>query len=110
MLRGPSSFANAFLYVGLGTVAIGLVISFVGTGEKGFKTVELRLIGPSLIGLFTAPELCGTWPMLIVFLLSTLACRNWVNMLYPADFILHMPFELYNGPKAAQQEDEQGGR
>lgn len=49
-LRGPSSFANAFLYVGLGTVALGLVIVFVGTGEKGFKTVELRLIGPSLIG------------------------------------------------------------
>lgn len=48
-LRGPSSFANAFLYVGLGTVALGLVIVFVGTGEKGFKTVELRLIGPSLI-------------------------------------------------------------
>lgn len=52
VLRGPSSFANAFLYVGLGTVAIGLVIAFVGTGEKGFKTNELRLIGPSLIGKF----------------------------------------------------------
>ena len=38
------------LYVGLGTIAIGLVISFVGTGEKGFKTLELRLIGPTLIG------------------------------------------------------------
>lgn len=50
VLRGPSSFANAFLYVGLGTIAIGLVIAFVGTGEKGFKTNELRLIGPSLIG------------------------------------------------------------
>ncbi|KAH8248448.1 hypothetical protein KR032_010293 [Drosophila birchii] len=49
VLRGPSTFANAFLYVGLGTVALGLVIAFVGTGEKGFKTVELRLIGPSLI-------------------------------------------------------------
>jgi len=34
----------------LGTIAIGLVISFVGTGEKGFKTLELRLIGPTLIG------------------------------------------------------------
>ncbi|XP_066997594.1 uncharacterized protein [Anabrus simplex] len=45
-----SEAANALLYVGLGTVAIGLVISFVGTGEKGFKTLELRLIGPSLIG------------------------------------------------------------
>ncbi|XP_022231919.2 mucin-16 isoform X3 [Drosophila obscura] len=51
VLRGPSTFANAFLYVGLGTVALGLVIAFVGTGEKGFKTVELRLIGPSLIGI-----------------------------------------------------------
>ncbi|XP_044315931.1 mucin-5AC isoform X2 [Drosophila rhopaloa] len=51
VLRGPSTFANAFLYVGLGTVALGLVIAFVGTGEKGFKTTELRLIGPSLIGL-----------------------------------------------------------
>lgn len=50
-LRGPSSFANAFMYVGLGTVALGLVIFFVGTGEKGFKTLELRMIGPSLIGL-----------------------------------------------------------
>ncbi|XP_069684867.1 uncharacterized protein [Periplaneta americana] len=45
-----SAAANALLYVGLGTVAIGLVISFVGTGEKGFKTLELRLIGPTLIG------------------------------------------------------------
>lgn len=51
VLRGPSSFANAFLYVGLGTVALGLVIAFVGTGEKGFKTLELRWIGPSLIGM-----------------------------------------------------------
>ncbi|KAI9586647.1 hypothetical protein GQX74_002494 [Glossina fuscipes] len=49
VLRGPSTFANAFLYAGLGTIALGLVIAFVGTGEKGFKTVELRLIGPSLI-------------------------------------------------------------
>lgn len=38
------------LYVGLGTIAIGMVILFVGTGEKGFKTLELRLIGPTLIG------------------------------------------------------------
>lgn len=45
-----SAAANALLYVGLGTVAIGLVIAFVGTGEKGFKTLELRLIGPTLIG------------------------------------------------------------
>lgn len=44
-----SAAANALLYVGLGTVAVGMVIAFVGTGEKGFKTLELRLIGPTLI-------------------------------------------------------------
>lgn len=55
MLRGPSTFANAVLYIGLGTIALGLVIAFVGTGEKGFKTVELRLIGPSLIGHSECP-------------------------------------------------------
>ena len=38
------------LYVGLGMAAIGLVISFVGLGDKGFKTIELRLVGPSLLG------------------------------------------------------------
>lgn len=35
--------------MGLGTTAIGGVIFFVGTGEKGFKTLELRMIGPTLI-------------------------------------------------------------
>lgn len=32
-----SAAANALLYVGLGATAIGGVIFFVGTGEKGFK-------------------------------------------------------------------------
>jgi len=43
------SVANVVLYIGLGLVCIGMVISFVGLGEKGFKTAELRLIGPSLL-------------------------------------------------------------
>lgn len=46
-----SAAANALLYVGLGTTVIGMVIWFVGTGEKGFKTLELRLIGPTLIAV-----------------------------------------------------------
>ncbi|XP_050419981.1 uncharacterized protein LOC126832955 isoform X2 [Adelges cooleyi] len=41
--------ANTLLYVGLCSVALGLIISFVGTGEKGFKTVQLRFIGPGMI-------------------------------------------------------------
>jgi hypothetical protein len=40
---------NIFLYLGLGLVAIGLVMVFVGVGEKGFKTVEMRLVGPGLV-------------------------------------------------------------
>ena len=31
-------------------VAVGLVITFVGLGEKGFRTLELKLMGPSLVG------------------------------------------------------------
>ncbi|XP_037094447.1 uncharacterized protein LOC119114351 isoform X2 [Pollicipes pollicipes] len=45
-----SSAANIVLYVGLGMVAVGLIITFVGLGERGFQTDELKLIGPSLIG------------------------------------------------------------
>ncbi|CAG9584824.1 unnamed protein product [Danaus chrysippus] len=37
------------LYAGLAILAVGLVIYFVGTGDKGFKTPALRLVGPSLI-------------------------------------------------------------
>ncbi|KOB69550.1 Uncharacterized protein OBRU01_16634 [Operophtera brumata] len=44
------------LYAGLGILALGLVVYFVGTGDKGFKTPALRLVGPSLI--FTGLGLC----------------------------------------------------
>ena len=30
--------------------SVGLVITFIGLGERGFKTVELKLIGASLVG------------------------------------------------------------
>ena len=39
-----------FLFVGLGLAAVGLVITFVGLGEKGFRTLELKLVGPCLVG------------------------------------------------------------
>ena len=29
---------------------MGLTVTFLGLGEKGFKTMELKLIGPSLVG------------------------------------------------------------
>ena len=40
---------NIFLYLGLGMVAIGLVLTVVGVGEKGFRTLEMRLLGPALM-------------------------------------------------------------
>ncbi|GBP37168.1 hypothetical protein EVAR_31098_1 [Eumeta japonica] len=47
--RGEGGAAARLLYAGLGTLALGLVVYFVGTGDKGFKTPALRLVGPSLI-------------------------------------------------------------
>ena len=40
-------------FSGLGTISLGSIIFFVGTGEKGFKTQELRLIGPAMAGEFS---------------------------------------------------------
>jgi hypothetical protein len=59
-----SGSANVILYIGLGMVAIGLVITFVGLGDKGFKTLELKLIGPSLVG-------CGVFFALLRILFCT---------------------------------------
>lgn len=56
--------ANVILYVGLGMVCIGLVITFVGIGDKGFQTLELKLIGPSLVG-------CGVFFALLRILFCT---------------------------------------
>ena len=54
------------MYIGLGMVAVGLLITFVGLGDKGFKTLELQLVGPSLIGcgfIFAIWQiLFGTFP------------------------------------------------
>lgn len=65
-----SSSANVVLYIGLGMVAIGLVITFVGLGDKGFRTTELKMIGPSLVG-------CGVIFTLLRILFCTVpsCCR-----------------------------------
>ncbi|CAL8109474.1 unnamed protein product [Orchesella dallaii] len=50
---GSSGNAYTAIYIGLVLICIGVVITFVGLGEKGFKTIELKMIGPVLcvIGL-----------------------------------------------------------
>ena len=62
---------NILLFIGMGLIGIGLVTMVVGLGEKGFKTIELKLIGPSLVGcgmfftllrilFFTIPAICSS--------------------------------------------------
>jgi hypothetical protein len=46
----PPDSLNVLIYIGLGMVGVGLVITFVGLGEKGFKTTELQMVGPGLVG------------------------------------------------------------
>ncbi|XP_023723715.1 uncharacterized protein LOC111873322 isoform X2 [Cryptotermes secundus] len=60
---GVFQAANTLLYVGLGTSAFGLILSGLGTGDKGFQTYALRLMGPAL---FLSGLLCC--------LLSVLLC------------------------------------
>ena len=43
--------ADSWLYIGLGLGAVGLVVTVVGLGDKGFQTLELKVVGPSVIGL-----------------------------------------------------------
>ncbi|KAK7080710.1 hypothetical protein SK128_020652 [Halocaridina rubra] len=59
---------NIVLYVGFGLITLGLILTFVGIGDHGFKSPELRLIGPSLIG-------CGIlFCLLRLFFCSLPAC------------------------------------
>lgn len=73
--RGEVSAAvNTVLYVGLGTTALGLVISFVGTGEKGFLSPQLRLVGPSLL---CAGLLCCLFRVLLCLCLCRCGQCRW---------------------------------
>ena len=42
---------NILLYLGFVLVAVGVIITSVGLGERGFRTLELRMVGPCLLGL-----------------------------------------------------------
>ncbi|XP_066590673.1 uncharacterized protein [Prorops nasuta] len=69
-----SAAVNTVLYAGLGTTALGLVISFVGTGEKGFLSPELRLVGPSLL---CAGLLCCLFRVLLCLCLCRCGQCRW---------------------------------
>ena len=56
---------SVILYIGIGLVAVGLVITFVGLGEKGFKSMELKMVGPSLVT-------CGVFCVFLQILYCTI--------------------------------------
>ena len=45
-----SQGGDVVLYLGLGLLGVGLVVTMVGLGEKGFRTLEMRMVGPGLVG------------------------------------------------------------
>ena len=55
--------STVLLYLGLGLVTMGLVITLVGVGDKGFTTFELKLLGPGLVS-------CGG----VMFMVRLLVC------------------------------------
>ena len=67
-----SGLATVLLYMGLGMVTVGLVITLVGVGDKGFKTFELKMVGPGLVG-------CGGFLAVLRILFCTVpACWGWL--------------------------------
>ena len=40
---------NVLLYTGLALLATGLVITAVGLGERGYRSRELRMLGPGIV-------------------------------------------------------------
>ena len=63
--------ADVILYVGLAMISLGLLITFLGLGEgtSGFKTMEMKLIGPSLVG-------CGVFFAVLRILFCTVSMTN----------------------------------
>ena len=45
---GGLSACDLLLWLGLAVLVSGLIVSYVGLGEKGFRTSYLRLLGPAL--------------------------------------------------------------
>ncbi|KAK2710448.1 hypothetical protein QYM36_011841, partial [Artemia franciscana] len=68
-----------FIYIGLAVAAIGIIISFVGLGDRSFRTEELRLIGPLMTALGFA----------IIFIRSVLCCVvHWTNSKFEQENVI----------------------
>lgn len=64
---GESRSCDFLLWSGITVLLTGTVISFVGLGEKGFKTSYLRLLGPIF---------CGAGLALVIFRIGLCCCTK----------------------------------
>ena len=39
------------LFLGLGLITLGLATTFIGLGDKGYRTAEFRMVGPATVTL-----------------------------------------------------------
>ena len=63
------------LYCGLGMIMVGLVITVLGLGDKGFQTLGLKLVGPITL-------VCGSVLTCVRILMCTLGGgrqKRWVG-------------------------------
>ena len=82
-------------------VCIGLVITFVGIGDKGFQTLELKLIGPSLVG-------CGVFFALLRILFCTVpACFSGLFGILLKCPCVHRVFLCYSGCCSRKKDDKE---
>ena len=63
---------TVLLYLGFSLVTMGLIITLVGIGEKGFQTFELKLLGPFLV-------VCGSLLPVIKMLICPLILKKDEN-------------------------------
>lgn len=64
---GESRQFDTLLWSGLAVLLTGTVVSFVGLGEKGFRTSYLRLLGPIL---------CGAGLAVVIFRIGICCCST----------------------------------
>ena len=70
---------NILLYSGLGMIMVGLIITVVGLGDKGFKSIELILVGPGIV-------MCGgvlTSARVLLCTLPSTRCGRWCGKRWP---------------------------
>ena len=87
--------ADVILYVGLAMISLGLLITFLGLGEgtSGFKTMEMKLIGPSLVG-------CGVFFAVLRILFCTVRVILSEDSLTSKYFSSKMPIRF---PRAVER-------